>query len=337
MQNKVKSQRFIWIDIMLTLIALIIMGYFYYGIRAVFLCGVCATSSLAAEMISLRLMKRKFTADDLTCISDALILSLMLPAVMDYTIAAIACGFAVTVKNIFGGRKNIVFSPAAAGYVFLLTSWKSSVLMFTEPHVHTGLFEKATELVSSASHNFNTTGRMDYTDFEILMGNISGPTGAVSILLLAVAALVLILRRDISFGAFIGMLMGTSLLSFTVPMCSGLLDSVKYTFSTNMVLFAAVYIVSDKRVAPERNYFSFFYGIFISLFSYILIITTAAENAIVIASILFTPVSLGFKNLERYIARLEAEEEAAVRRNLEIYFEKCRQKYRSAERLNNDE
>lgn len=331
MQNKVKSQRFIWIDIMLTLIALIIMEYFYYGVRAVFLCGVCAAVSLAAEVISLRLMKRKFTADDLTCVSDALILSLMLPAVIDYSIAAIACVFAVTIaKNVFGGRKNIIFSPAAAGYVFLLTSWKSNVLMFTEPHVHTGVFEKATELVSSASHTFNTTGRMNYTDFEILMGNVSGSAGTVSILLLAVAALVLILRRDISFGAFIGTLLGTFLLSGTVPMCSNLLDSVKYTFSTNMVLFAAVYIVSDRRIAPKRNYYAFFYGIFISLFSYILIITTAAENAIIIASILFTPVSLGFKNLEKYIARLEAEEDEDIKRNFEKYLEKCRQKHKSA-------
>ena len=161
MRNKIKSQRFIWIDIMLTLIALVIMEYFYYGIRTVFLCGICVTVSMAAEIISLRLMKRKFTADDLTCISDALILSLMLPAVMDYTIAAIACIFSVTVaKNVLGGRKMMIFSPAAAGYVFLLTSWKSQVLMFTEPHVHTGIFEKAETLVSSAGHSFNTSGRM---------------------------------------------------------------------------------------------------------------------------------------------------------------------------------
>lgn len=331
MQNKVKSQRFIWIDIMLTLIALIIMEYFYYGVRAVFLCGVCVAASLAAEIISLRLMKRKFTADDLTCVSDALILSLMLPAVMDYTIAAIACVFAVTIaKNIFGGRKNIIFSPAAAGYVFLLTSWKNSVLMFTEPHVHTGIFEKASELVSSASHSFNTTGRMNYTDFEILMGNVSGPAGAVSILLLAVAALVLILRRDISVGAFIGTLLGTFLLSVAVPMCSDLSDSVKYTFSTNMVLFAAVYIVSDKRIAPKRNYYAFFYGVFISFFSYILIITTAAENAIVIASILFTPVSLGLKNLEKYIERLAAEEDEASKKNSEADPEECVQDFNNS-------
>ena len=97
-----------------------------------------------------------------------------------------------------------------------------------------------------------------------------------------------------------------------------------------MVLFAAVYIVSDKRIAPKRNYYAFFYGVFISLFSYILIITTAAENAIVIASILFTPVSLGLKNLEKYIARLAAEEDEAFKNNSEVDSEECGQESETA-------
>lgn len=310
MQNKIKSQRFIWIDIMLTLLALVLMEFFYYGVRAVFLCVVCVAVSLAAEIISLRLMKRKFTADDLTCVSDALILYLMLPAVMDYKIAAVACVFAVVIaKNIFGGRKSPIFSPAAAAYVFLLTSWKSNVLMFTEPHIKTGIFEKAENLVSSASSNFNTTGRMSYTDFEILMGNVSGSAGAVSILLLAVAALILILRRNISPGAFIGTIFGTGFLAFFTPMCSDRWDSVKYTFSSNMILFAAIYIISDRRIAPKKNYYAFFYGFFIAAFSYILVLTTAKENAVIIVSVLFTPVALGFRNLEKRIELLESREQ----------------------------
>lgn len=312
MQNKVKSQRFIWIDIMLTLLALVIMEYFYYGARILALNGICVFVSFAAEIISLRLMNRKFTADDLTCISDSLILCLMLPAVMNYTIASIGCVFAiVAAKNIFGGRKNMIFSPAAAAYVFLLTSWKSQVLMFSEPHVHTGIFEKAEHLVSSASHGFNTSGRMNYTDFEILMGNVSGSAGAVSILLLAVAAVILILRRDISFGAFAGTMIGTGFLAFFVPVCNNQWDSLKYTFSTNMVLFAAIYIISDRRIAPKRNYYAFFYGFFIATFSYILVITTGKENVIVILSVLFAPVSLGFRNLEKQIDALVKEEKDA--------------------------
>lgn len=304
MLKKARKERLIWIDITITLLALELMVYFYYGIRSLALGGVCVAVSLLTEMISLRLMHKSFTADDLMCTSDALIISLMMPAVMDYKIAAIACVFAVTAaKNIFGGRKNMIFSPAAAAYVFMLASWGKKLLLYPEPHVRTGLFATPEKLVSSASYVYNTTGKMDYTDFEILLGNFSGAAGSASILLLIVAAVILIFRRDISIGAFIGTIFGTGFLAYIMPVSASLTaaDSVKYSLVTNMVLFAAIYIISDKRIAPKREYYAFFYGLFIAFFSYIVLLTTAKENVIIIISVLFTPVALGFKNLEKRI------------------------------------
>lgn len=302
MQKKIKSRHLIWIDIILTLSAIVVMEYFYYGIRAVVLCGACVASSLCAEIIALRFTKRRFTADGLSCISDAVIISLMIPVVLDYTVAAAACIFASALaKNALGGNRKMIFSPAAVGYVFLLTSWKSEISMFTQPHTHTGIFEKAEGFVSSSSHEFNISGRMECTDFEMIMGNVSGAAGAVSILLLAVAAFVLILRRDISIGAFIGTILGTAIPAVIVPVCEIPTDSLKYTLCTNMILFSAIYIISDKRIAPEHSYYSFFYGFFIALVSYVIVINTAKENAIVVVSVLFAPAALGFKNFERKI------------------------------------
>ena len=116
-----KSERFVWLDTLLTLLTLEIMAYFYYGLHSAALAVVCLASSMAAEFVCLRMMQRSFTADDLTVTTDALIISLMMPAIFDYAPAAIACIFAVVAaKNIFGGRWNIIFSPAAAAYTFLL-------------------------------------------------------------------------------------------------------------------------------------------------------------------------------------------------------------------------
>lgn len=309
MQNKIKSERIVWLDIMLTLVALEIMQFFYYGVRATALSGVCAVVSLATEIICVRLMGRHFTADDLHCLSDALIISLMLPAVTDFRIAAIACIFMAVIKNVFGGRKNMIFSPSAVAYVFMLTSWRGQLVMYTEPHTHTGIFEKAGSLVSSASHAFNTTGKMNYTDFEILMGNV---TGSLSILLLIVSALILFFRNDISRGAFVGAFLGIIFLAGVLPMCNNVYNSIKYTFSTNMVLFAMIYIISDKRIAPKQNYYAFFYGFFIAILSYVLVLATTKENMIVVVSLLFTPVALAFRNLEKHIEILEKEEAEAV-------------------------
>jgi Na+-translocating ferredoxin:NAD+ oxidoreductase RnfD subunit len=308
MLKKARKERIVWLDLMITLVTLELMSYFYYGMRTVVLGGVCVAFSLAAELASLRLMHRKFSADDLTCTSDALIIALMMPAVMDYRIAAIASVFAVVAaKNIFGGRQNMIFSPAAAAYLFVLTSWGRKLLMYTAPHVKTGIFDDPEGLTGSASYIYNTTGKMDYTDFEILLGNFTGPAGAVSILLLVIAAVMLMLRRDISAGAFIGSVAGTVLFAAVTPIAGTRSDSVKYTLVTNMVLFASIYIVADRRIAPKRDYFAFFYGFFIAVFAYILVLTTAKENAVVIVAVLFTPAALAIKNLEKKIDLAYAE------------------------------
>lgn len=321
MLKKIKSERRVWLDITITLLALETMGYFYYGARTLVLSGICITVSLAAEFASKRLMHKKFTADDLSCTSDALIIALMMPAAIDYKIPAIACVFAVVAaKNIFGGRKNMIFSPAAAAYVFMLTSWHNKLLSYPAPHEKIGVFENADNLMNSASYTFNHTGNMNCTDFELLLGNFSGPIGAVSILLLIVSAVILLFRHDISAGAFFGTLFGTAFMAFICPVAWNDILSVKYVFSTNMVLFAAVYIISDVRIAPKANYYAFFYGLFIALFSYVIMITTGRENIIVIMSVIFTPIVLGMKTLnekidnERLIEKKIFEERLRARR-----------------------
>ena len=314
MLNKKRKERHIWIDIIITLLALELMAYFYYGMKALMLGGVCIAVSLAAELITLRLLHRKFTADDLTCTSDGLITALMMPAAISLRIPVIACVFAViAAKNIFGGRHNMIFSPAAAAYLFVLTSWKDQLLSCPQPYDKMGIFEKAENVSYSASYIFNNTGKFSASDYEILLGSFAGPMGAVSILLLLVSAAVLIFRKDISIGAFAGTIFGTAFMAYVCPVISDRIASVKYVLVTNMILFAAIYIISDMRIAPQKNYYAFFYGLFIAVSAYIVMLTTGKENVIVIMSVLFTPLALAFRSLEKKIdtaAHLEALEAA---------------------------
>ena len=106
MLKKARKERIVWLDLMITLVTLELMSYFYYGMRTVVLGGVCVAFSLAAELASLMLMHRKFSADDLTCTSDALIIALMILRVMDYRIAAIASVFAVVAARIFSAGRT---------------------------------------------------------------------------------------------------------------------------------------------------------------------------------------------------------------------------------------
>jgi len=313
MYNKLKSERSRWIDVMLTLVTLELMAYFYYGVRAFWIGAVCVMVSLITEFTVLRLRRRNFTADDLSCTSDALIIALMMPASINALIPAIACIFAViAAKHVFGGRSNMIFSPAAAAYVFALTSWSKDLNLYPKPYDKAGIFEDFSDLVSSASHRFNLSGTMDSSDLEILLGSFAGPMGSVSILILMVSAAILIFRRDISVGAFLGTIFGTVFTAYLCPITDSRFDCVKFILVTNMTLFAAIYIISDKRITPEKNYYAFFYGLFIAVFSYVITITTGRENVIVIVSVLFTPAALALKKLEN---KIKAEKTVSVNEN----------------------
>ena len=301
---------------MITLLALELMSFFYYGTRALFTAFLCVITAAVTEFVSIRAMRKKFTADDLTCTSDGLILSLMLPAFIDYKIAVLASIFMIVAgKCAFGGRRNMIFSPAAVGYVFILTSWSKELLSYPLPHEKCGIFDPPSELTESASHTFDLNGKLDLSDFELLLGNFSGPCGSVSVLLLVVAAVMLILRRDISAGAFFGAIFGTAIPAVIAPVCSSHFDSVRFSLVMNMVLFASIYIIADRRTAPHKDYYAFFYGFFIAAFAYIITITTAKENAAVIVTVLFTPVSLALRELERrieHIRKNDVKERAAA-------------------------
>ena len=308
MLSKVKQERFVFMDIFIALIALEIMSYFYYGFRAVMIAGLCVTASFGCEYFSTILMGKKFTADNLSCVNDGLIIALMMPSTVDWKIPFFAGIFAsVAGKNIFGGRRNMIFSPAAVGYLFAFTSWKNEILKYPSPFAKTDIFESSQKLVDSASHTFNTTGKLSVTDYDILMGNFVGPMGAVSILLLAISLVFLLLRRDLSAGSVIGFLCGTAIMGLILPVGDNTIESLKLLLATNMTLFSAVFIISDKRTAPQKIHFGFFYGMFIALTSYVLLLITGIENLSVIIAVLFTPVALALRQLETKIDELKAD------------------------------
>lgn len=311
--NVLKKYNLSLADIMITLIPLEIMAYFYYGERTVIMALVCMGVSFIADWTAIFLMKKKYTAEDFISIADGLAIALMMPASIDFKIPAISCVFAILIgKNLFGGRKNIIFSPCAIGYLFAFVTWGNKVIMYPPPDKKLDLNPENISLSHSLSYYFNTTGITGVSDFDILMGNFRGAMGTVSILILIVSAIVLFLRKAISGGAFTGVMIGILFMSYVCPINEGRLESLKYVMATNMFLFSAVYIVSDKRVAPINNYYAFFYGLFTAFISYILLLTTAKENMIITVSVIMTPVALFFKEVQRHTDEYKSKREQEV-------------------------
>ncbi|MDD7185411.1 MAG: RnfABCDGE type electron transport complex subunit D [Oscillospiraceae bacterium] len=312
--NVKKKRTLSWIDIILTLASLEVMSYFYYGVRTLIMAGLCMAVSFVCDWIAVWFMKKKYVPDDLMSLADGLAIALMMPASVDFRIPMISCAFAVLVgKNLFGGRKNIIFSPCAVGYLFALTSWGNKILMYPSPDKKLEINAENAVLSHSLSYYFNSAGNISISDFDLLIGNFRGAMGTVSILLLVISAFVLVFRKAVSAGAFTGVIAGIAFMAFIVPVSESRSESLKYIMATNMFLFSSVYIVSDKRVAPLNNYYAFFYGLFTAVTAYIIILTTAKENMIPAVSVIMTPVALLFKSIQ-----LKADKYASEEKKVEI-------------------
>lgn len=307
--NIQKKRTLSWIDIIITLASLEVMAYFYYGVRTLIIAGLCMAVSFVCDWVSLWFMGKKYCSDDFMSVADGLAIALMMPASVDFEIPVISCAFAVLIgKNLFGGRKNIIFSPCAVGYIFALTSWGNKILMYPSPDRKLEISAENAVLSHSLSYDFNNAGNISISDFDLLIGNFRGAMGTVSILLLIISAAVLIFRKAISSGAFTGFIAGIVFMAFVVPISESRFESLKYVMAANMFLFSSVYIVSDKRVAPLNNYYAFFYGLFTAITAYIIILTTAKENMIPTVSVIMTPAALLFKSIQMKADKYALEE-----------------------------
>lgn len=309
--NTHKKRTLSWVDIIITLASLEVMAYFYYGVRTLIMAGLCMSVSFVCDWVAVWFMKKKYVPDDLMSLADGLAISLMMPASIDFRIPMISCAFAVLVgKNLFGGRKNIIFSPCAVGYLFALTSWGNKILMYPSPESRLQINAENAVLSHSLSYYFNNAGNISISDFDLLIGNFRGAMGTVSILLLIISAVVLVFRKAISAGAFTGIISGIIFMSCIVPLSESRFETLKYIISTNMLLFASIYIVSDKRVAPLNNYYAFFYGLFTAFTAYIIILTTAKENMLPAVSVIMTPVALIIKSIQLKADKYASEEKS---------------------------
>ena len=93
------------------------MACYLYGLRPLLLCGFAVLmGNLCDRLISL-LRRRVYQAGDYSNESFALVITLLMPATVDwYVLAAAILAGALIGKEVFGGYGSYPFHPAAVGY-----------------------------------------------------------------------------------------------------------------------------------------------------------------------------------------------------------------------------
>ncbi|MDD6033198.1 MAG: RnfABCDGE type electron transport complex subunit D [Oscillospiraceae bacterium] len=235
-------------SIFIALLPVLFMSIYYYGLRALLLCGFGAAVSVATDLLC-RLLQRKSTREpyDLSAVNTGMMLAMMLPASAPYWLVGAGAFLAIAiVRHPFGGTSATLFHPANTAFAFLLICWTELVTRYPLPRQQLPLSsDTGVTLYSSPAAKLMTGGaeRLDWLD--ILMGNFVGPMGCTCVLILVCCGVFFALRGTILWQIPAASLSVVALFAWLLPRVnSSSFSSVTLELISGTMLFSIFFIAS---------------------------------------------------------------------------------------------
>ena len=240
---------------------LLLVGFYYYGAKALHTAVVAALAAVACELLASKIILHKRTVDDWNAVVTGIWIACMLPAEVKSTFnapvyAAVGAVFAVLVVKIpFGGTLHAPFTPAAAGFAFLTVCFPKTVFSFLPSASVQPAHSQSLALMLQQGRSVIDSKQGS----GILLGQTVGPMGTGCILLIAAALLAMFLLKQRRSAALVsvGCIFSTALLSFIFPRVTGMGWAVRFAsvgmeLCSGSLLFAAVYLLPDPAIMPQR-------------------------------------------------------------------------------------
>ena len=167
--------------VLLCLLPSVIASGVIFGMRALLLVAVCASSCVIIEFFCRLVMKRKQTVSDLSAAVTGTLLALTLPPDINIGYALFGCVCAIVViKQMFGGIGQNFINPAIGARVIMLVSFPDAMTKFTYDGVTC-----ATPLSAGASFK------------DLFLGTTGGCIGETCALAIIIGGVALIALRII--------------------------------------------------------------------------------------------------------------------------------------------
>ncbi len=261
-----QTQRF-YADALFMLAAPAVMAWYFYGAGVFRLMAAGVLGAVVCEAAGGLIKKTgKPSLADLNAVFTGAVIAMMLPANAPAVLAAAGGAFAVAVAKLpFGSTRNSPFIPAAAGFAFLCVCWPQAVFSYPAlPEAGRALGAASPAGVSVAAMlKENISLRLnDLSRFDLLIGNIPGPMGTGSILILASAAVYFLFRRPLSLLNTLGFIGGCAAMALLFPrVLTGRAASLTMELCSGSLVFAAVFLVTDLSVSPKKAVHRFLFGL----------------------------------------------------------------------------
>lgn len=246
---------------LLVIIALMpatIFGVFNFGLNALILILVTVGTSVLAEYLYQKFMKKTVTIKDYSAALTGLLLALNLPATAPWWIGVIGGLVAILlIKQIFGGLGQNIMNPALGARCFLLMSFAGIMTNFSYYDSTIDAITTATPL--ALFRETGATGSFDILD--MIVGTIPGTIGETSVIAILIGAGFLVYKKVINLRIPL-VYLGTFLIFILLFSGRGFdLMFLDIQFFGGGLLFGAFFMATDYVTAPITKNGQIVYGI----------------------------------------------------------------------------
>lgn len=263
-------------------VPLLCVSCYRYGLRPLLLCGFAVLmGNLCDRLISL-LRRRVYQAGDYSNESFALVITLLMPATVDwYVLAAAILAGALIGKEVFGGYGSYPFHPAAVGYAVAAVSWPEQVFRYPAPYANIPLWDASGVATSSTiSDTLRSGGLINISALSLVLGEYAAPMGTGAAIVLVACGLFLWMQKDVRLSASLSFLITAGLIVFFFPRQLGLTEGTAFTAGlvfrlrcvrdemlTGAMLFSAVFLLNEPYTCAHHRRGRILYGAMVGAFT----------------------------------------------------------------------
>ena len=237
--------------------------------------------NLCDRLISL-LRRRVYQAGDYSNESFALVITLLMPATVDWYVLAAAILAGVLIgKEVFGGYGSYPFHPAAVGYAVAAVSWPEQVFRYPAPYANIPLWDASGVATSSTiSDTLRSGGLINISALSLVLGEYAAPMGTGAAIVLAACGLFLWMQKDVRLSASLSFLITAGLIVFFFPRQLGLTEGTAFTAGlvfrlrcvrdemlTGAMLFSAVFLLNEPYTCAHHRLGRILYGVMVGAFT----------------------------------------------------------------------
>ena len=298
-------------DYLISMVPIIALTTYLYGWRVLLIFAVGSFVAAACDLLYALLARSRIDFSDLSSITFAWLLCMMLPA--GITMWAVVFGVFVTVmvgKHIFGGYGEYPFHPSAFGFGFTAVSFPEEIFAFTKPATWLDLRWTLSEnLFRSPAGSLHAGGipTVDMTD--LVFGDYAGPIGETLCLVTMASMLLMIMHHAINWQMPLTYLAVSIALTWLFPRVDVARDlSVLLELFCTGIPFFATYMVAEPTLSPKRIPARVIYASLAALLSWLITRYGIFENGACFALLLVGPLGHWLDSL--FVPKKVQEEEA---------------------------